>query len=146
MLIWPDAGAIFGWVYGRERNEWLVCFVNPVREGLSSRMPRRLLYRLSFFIAVAFQLVLNLLYRPAHRLPALALLRDKLPYSAYMGWLSNFGLRHTHHVVFDHLVAPTAFYIRREEFAGWFEQASLQNVTITWRNQNSWRGLGYLPK
>ena len=140
----PD-GAIFAWVYGRENNEWLIRFVNPVREGVSSRMPRRLLYGLSFLLALGVQPVLKLLYRPAHRAPALAPVRDRLPYSSYLGWLSNFGFRHTHHVVFDHLVAPTAFYIRREEFAAWFDRAGLRDVTITWRNQNSWRGLGYCP-
>lgn len=44
--------------------------------------------------------------------------------------------------VFDHLVAPTAFYHRREEIEDWFATAKLAQVEITARNSNSWRGTG----
>lgn len=121
-------GALFAWVYGRENNGWLVRVVNPVRERVFSRLPRRVLYRLSFGLA----LVLHPLTRLAGVLP--------LPYAAYLRWLSGYGLRHTHHVVFDHLVAPTAFYIRREDFQAWFARAGLGQPLLSWRNQNSWRG------
>jgi hypothetical protein len=45
--------------------------------------------------------------------------------------------------VFDHLVAPTAFYIRRDEFAAWFARAGLGSPSLSWRNQNSWRGFAF---
>lgn len=138
----PD-GAILGWVYGRENNGWLVHFVNPIREGLTSRAPRSMLYALSFVIAVIFQFAFALIYRPIYQIDSLTRLRRLLPYSAYMGWLSKFGFRHTHHVIFDHLVAPRAAYIRQEDFRAWFKRAHLREVVITWRNQNSWRGLGF---
>jgi hypothetical protein len=67
-----------------------------------------------------------------------------LPYRAYLTWLADYGLRHNHHVVFDHLVAPTAYYIPRDEFSAWFDRAGLADVTLSWRNQNSWRGFGRL--
>jgi hypothetical protein len=44
--------------------------------------------------------------------------------------------------VFDHLVAPVAFYLSRQEFEAWFQHSGLSNVQISWRNQNSWRGFG----
>ena len=47
--------------------------------------------------------------------------------------------------VFDQLVAPTAFYHRREEVVDWFNTASLKDVEITRRNNNSWRGTGLVP-
>ena len=46
---------------------------------------------------------------------------------------------------FDQLVAPKAEYLRREEFAAWFHRASLENVLITARDENSWRGYGRKP-
>jgi SAM-dependent methyltransferase len=124
-------GALFAWVYGRENNGWLVRVVNPIRERVASRLPRRALYVLSFGVA----LVLHLLSRLARVWP--------LPYRAYLCWLGGYGFRHTHHVVFDHLVAPTAFYIRRDEFAAWFARAGLGSPSLSWRNQNSWRGFAY---
>jgi len=39
-------------------------------------------------------------------------------------------------------VAPVAFYLRRDEFEGWFRHNDLRDVRISWRNQNSWRGFG----
>jgi SAM-dependent methyltransferase len=121
-------GALFAWVYGRENNEWLVRLVNPIRERVCSRLPRQVLYGVSFVLALGL-----------HLLSRLARAR-RLPYGAYLRWLGEYGFRHTHHVVFDHLVAPTAFYIRREEFAAWFDRAGLAAPALSWRNQNSWRG------
>jgi SAM-dependent methyltransferase/uncharacterized protein YbaR (Trm112 family) len=121
-------GALFAWVYGRENNGWIVRLVNPVRERVCSRLPRRVLYGLSFGPALA----LHALAAASRRFP--------LPYRAYLRWLAGYGFRHTHHVVFDHLVAPTALYIRREEFAAWFGRAGLGQPQLSWRNQNSWRG------
>jgi SAM-dependent methyltransferase len=124
-------GALFAWVYGRENNGWLVRFVNPIRERVGSRLPRRALYALAWGAA----LVLHPLSRLARVCP--------LPYRAYLRWLGEYGFRHTHHVVFDHLVAPTAFYIRRDEFAAWFARAGLGSPRLSWRNQNSWRGFAF---
>ena len=67
-----------------------------------------------------------------------------LPYFSYLSWLAQFGFRHNHHVIFDHLAAPTAFYISREEFQSWFQQAALSEPRLSWRNQNSWRGWAVL--
>ena len=69
-------------------------------------------------------------------------LASKLPYAPYLAWLAQYNFRHNHHVVFDHLVAPTAFYIRREDYRAWFDRAGLTDVQLSWRNQNSWRGFG----
>ena len=133
-------GSIFAWVYGREQNGWLVHIVNPLREKLSSRLPRRALYGISFLLTLGAQPVLKLLYLPANSLPRLRWLARLLPYNGYLSWLAKFGFRHNHHVIFDHLVAPTAFYISQEEFRSWFRRAELAEPRLSWRNQNSWRG------
>lgn len=137
-------GSIFAWVYGRENNGWLVKVVNPVREALTSRLPRWALYVISWLITAGLHPILKLIYRPANTVRALGWLRGILPYNDYLAWLGQFGFRHNHHVVFDHLVAPVAFYLRREEFESWFHRAGLDSVDISWRNRNSWRGHGYL--
>src|SRR5512132_2004433 len=42
-----DGGYLSAWVYGAESNEWITRFVDPLREGLTSRMNRRALLHLS---------------------------------------------------------------------------------------------------
>ncbi len=135
-------GSIFAWVYGRENNGWIVYIANPIRERLLSRMPHRALYWVSFMTTVALHPLLKLFYLPVRRLKGLSSLKKVLPYFEYLSWLSQFGFRHNHHVVFDHMAAPTAFYIRREEFEGWFKEGGLKAVSLSWRNENSWRGWG----
>jgi SAM-dependent methyltransferase len=137
-------GTVATWVYGYENNEWLVRYVNPIRLWITSRLPHPLLYVLSFAIACPLHAILKVIYAPVERRPGLGFLRPRLPYK-YLTWLSRFGFRHTHHVVFDHLVAPKADYLRRDEFAAWFDRAGLVDRTLTPRNENSWRGQGRKP-
>jgi SAM-dependent methyltransferase len=134
-------GALFAWVYGRENNDWLIKAINPIRESISSRLPRQALYAVSFAIALPVQAALKLLYEPRSAGSRARFVGPRLPYRAYLSWLASYGFRHNHHVIFDHLVAPTAYYIRRDEFAAWFERAGFSDVALSWRNQNSWRGL-----
>ena len=135
-------GTLFAWVYGRENNGWLINAVNPFRTGLTSRLPRRALYALSWVITAGLYPVLKLIYRPANAAGAPGWLHKVLPYNDYLAWLGQFQFRYNHNVVFDHLVAPVAFYLRREEFEAWFCDAGMEIIDLSWRNQNSWRGHG----
>jgi SAM-dependent methyltransferase len=128
-------GLVFAWVYGRENNGLIVRVIDPLRRLVFSRIPRALL---KWFIA----LPLAALLWPAVKAAGANL---RIPYAAYFRFLAQRDFSFTHGVVFDQLVAPTTHYLRREEFEGWFERAGLVDVTITWRNQNSWRGLGRVP-
>lgn len=141
----PD-GTIYAWVYGRENNGWVINVVNPIRTMLTSRLPRHALYVLSWLITCGLHPLLKIVYAPANTKDTLHWLRKILPYADYLVWLSQFEFRHNHHVVFDHLVAPVAFYLRREEFEAWFREANLELINLSWRNSNSWRGHGRLPK
>jgi SAM-dependent methyltransferase len=131
---------ISAWVYGKEGNWWITQLVSPVRTVATSRLPPGITKGIAFFIAVPMQLALKFLYRPVNeRLPNL---KRFLFYNDYLYSISTFSFRENYSTVFDHLVAPTAFYIGREDFASWFEEAGLGDVSITWRNRNSWRGTG----
>lgn len=133
-------GYLTAWIYGAENNEWIVRFVNPVREQITSRMDRRLLLQLSKVPATGLYLATKLVYGPLNKNgPRLA---RHLFYNDYLRAIAPFGWREQHTIVFDHLVAPTAFYISREEFAGWWRDVGATDVTITWHNKNSWRGTG----
>jgi SAM-dependent methyltransferase len=128
-------GYVFAWVYGRENNGWIVYLVDPLRRHVFRRLPRGFLrWGISLPTAAALW--------PLVRIAARA---ERMPYGAYLRWLSRRSFSYLHGVVFDHLVAPTSHYIRREEFERWFENAGLEVLAVTWRNRNSWRGLGRVP-
>jgi len=135
-------GHISAWVYGAENNEWITRWVNPLRHRLTSRMNPRVLLQLSKIPAAIVFAATKLVYGPLNRSSSGALLARHLFYNDYLNAIAPFGWREQHTIVFDHLIAPTAFYISREEFADWWREIGAGEVNITWHNSNSWRGFG----
>jgi len=133
-------GSISAWVYGAENNEWITRWVNPLRKRITSRMNPRVLLHLAKLPAAGLFAATKLIYGPLNR--ANASLANHLFYNDYLNAISGFGWREQHTIVFDHLIAPTSHYISRAEFAEWWEAIHAGEVTITWHNQNSWRGFG----
>lgn len=131
-------GAISTWVYGREGNGWIVHLVSPVRERVTTRLPHAFLDALSGVLTVPLFLATRFLYGPSRS----TAFGKRLPYAPYLGYIAPFPFREQRSIVFDHLVAPIAFYMRRDEVAGWFERAGLTAVRIEHHNANSWRGYG----
>jgi SAM-dependent methyltransferase len=133
-----ENGAISAWVYGAENNEWITKYVNPIREKITSKMNLELLYHLSkiptFFLFVGSKLI----YRPLSN----TAFGKKLFYRDYIVYISEFGWREQHRVVFDHLTAPIAAYIPLQEFESWWKAIKAKDVQITWHNKNSWCGFG----
>jgi SAM-dependent methyltransferase len=137
-----SGGAISAWVYGAENNQWITRFVNPVREGLTSRLHPRLLLQLSKMPTALLFAATKIIYGPLNRSPKGAAFARHLFYNDYLKAISGFGWREQHTIVFDHLVAPTAFYISREDFADWWREIGVTDAEITWHNRNSWAGFG----
>jgi SAM-dependent methyltransferase len=140
----PDAG-ISAWVYGREGNGWIVKLLNPLRERVTSRMPRGLLNLVSFCLAVPLVATVRGFYGPINRHERLKPVRRIAFYNDYLYWLSKWRFREVHSIIFDQLVAPIAFYIRRQEFESWFTEAELRQALTSCRNGNSWRGFSSRP-
>lgn len=134
-------GAISAWVYGREGNGWIVNGVTPIREHVTSHLPHGVLDMLSAAITLPLWLGTKLVYGPSRG----KVLGMQLPYGQYLAYIAPFPFREQRSIVFDHLVAPVAFYIRRDEFEGWFARAGLQDVRIEQHNGNSWRGFATVP-
>lgn len=136
-----QGGSVSAWVYGREGNGWIVYFLNPVRR-ITSRLPLPMTKAVALFLALVMQAGLKIFYQPADKIQSLGWLKRVLPYSAYLCSISGFSFKENYSIVFDHLLPEIAFYIRREEFEKWFKYAGLENVVITQRYENSWRGFG----
>lgn len=135
-----QGGAVSAWVYGRENNGWIVYLINPLREYITAKLPPRLLYVLSVLPSLVLFIMLKFVYAPLRN----SRWAQYLFYSDYLGYISCFPFREIHNIVHDHLTAPTAFYLRREEFAEWFREAGARDIVIAWHNRNSWRGFGYV--
>jgi len=138
-------GMIHAWVYGHENNGIIHYGIDPVRKLLTARMPYKALYYASYLPAAVMQVLLKGIYRPVNEKRALRRFK-RLPYNSYFYHLSAFNFRQNHTIVFDHLVAPTAFYIKRGDFERWFERAGLEEIELSWRNENSWRGRAHKPQ
>ena len=137
-------GHLSAWVYGAENNEWITRWVNPLRQRLTSRMNPNALLQLSKIPAAFMFAATKLIYGPLNRSQRGASLAQHLFYNDYLKSIASFGWREQHTIVFDHLVAPTAFYISREEFADWWREIGAGAVNISWHNRNSWRGFGLI--
>jgi SAM-dependent methyltransferase len=137
-----EGGHLSAWVYGAENNEWITRWVNPLRKRLTSRIGERSLMHLSKLPTAALYAATKFIYGPLNKSTSGAALARHLFYNDYLSHISVFGWREHHTIVFDHLVAPTAFYITRAEFEEWWRDINAQDVRISWYNKNSWRGFG----
>src|SRR5436190_11007840 len=138
-------GHVSAWVYGAENNGWITGIVNPLRVRFTSRLHPRTLFHLSKLPTAILFLTTKLIYGPLSKLGTGAAAR-RLYYGDYLSWLARFGWREQHSIVFDHLVAPTAHYLTREEFEKWWAGIEAREVKIGWHNKNSWRGFGQVNK
>jgi SAM-dependent methyltransferase len=130
--------SIFVWVYGRENNGIVHNFIDPIRRTVTTRMRPSRLPVVAWPLTVGLQALLKGVYRPLRG----TRLFNALPSHDYLYSISAFGFRRNYNIVFDHLVAPVAHYLSQEEFTLWFRSSGLQDVRVSWRNQNSWRGFG----
>ena len=139
-------GYVSAWVYGAENNEWITRGINPLREKFSSRVDRRVLLHLSKLPTALMYLATKLVYGPLNRSQAGSAFARRLFYNDYLSAISKFGWREQHTIVFDHFVAPTSHYIRREDFEKWWSEIQAEEVEIGWHNKNSWRGVGRITE
>ncbi len=134
-------GYASAWVYGAENNRWITSVVNPLRVHFTSRINPRALLQLSKLPTALLYVTSKLIYAPLSKVGNGDAAR-RLFYGDYMVTFSQFGWREQHCVVFDHLVAPTAYYLTRAEFEAWWVDVHATDVEIGWHNKNSWRGFG----
>jgi SAM-dependent methyltransferase len=137
----PGGRAVI-WVYGKEGNWWIEKIMNPIRIHFTSRAPKAVTRALSFVLSLPLYVALKLVYAPARNRPRL---KKLLFYSDYLCAIFSYSFAENFWNVFDHLVAPTAFYHSRAEIEDWFATAGLSEVLITQRTNNSWRGTGVKP-
>lgn len=120
----PD-GKVLIWVYGYDGNKWIVKYVNPLRKGVTSKMPLWMLDITSHIAAIT-------LYAYVKVMPQK---------HAYMKQLAGFDYDHIRFIVFDQLVPRIANYWKKEEVLKLFDRWSVKNVRIHPVNDCSWTAI-----
>jgi SAM-dependent methyltransferase len=133
-------GTIAVWVYGYENNGFVRHVVEPLRR-VSTRIPPSMLRGLAWPLALGFHGAAKGVYRPLQG----TRVGRALPLDEYLVSVSDFSFRQNYAIVFDQLVAPTAAYIKGTELEAWFIDAGLEDVVVSHRHGNSWRGRGRMP-
>ncbi len=109
-----SGGKVVIWVYSYEGNEWIVRFVNPVRENITSRLPLSLVHFLSYFCSVPLYLIAKTFKGPG----------------TYVRQLGTFDFWHVHSIVFDQLIPTIAHYWKREEALALFDAKQYATIEI----------------
>jgi SAM-dependent methyltransferase len=122
-------GRVLIWVYGRENNGWIVCFFDPVRKALFSRLPIGFVHHLALYPTAILWLVLRLGFRSI----------------AYFRLLRRFSFQHLRLIVFDQMLPKIAQYWRRATVERMMREQGLLDVRLTWVNQMSWSAVGTKP-
>ena len=108
-----SGGVISIWVYGKKDNALAVYLYEPVRK-VTTRIPHKLLYYMALVPASMMQLA-NWI---------------RLPIFSYY---SRFPFRTKWNDSFDVFSAPSAKYYTLEEIQGWFEDAGLKDIRVSYR-------------
>ena len=94
----------------------------PMRERLYiADLSQPTLYQLSKLPTLGVFLATKLVYKPLNKGAKAACAKSFFTTIIY-NHLGTFGWREQHNIVFDHLVAPTAFYISKDEFENWWKE------------------------
>ncbi len=139
-------GKVIAWVYGAENNGWITGVVSPLRAKVLSKLPMPAVSSLAFGLTAGLLYpALKLVYQPLNSSERLRPLGKKLFYATYLGSIAPFSFRHVRHIVFDHLLAPIAFYIPRDDVEDWAREAKLDGPIVRWHNRMSWTLIGTRP-
>jgi SAM-dependent methyltransferase len=134
-------GLIFVWVYGREGNLLYITLADPIRKWITSRLPFLINVLLAKLVASLLWVTIKVVYLPLNRVGS-ATFACCLPYNSYFLYFNKLGFKLFEGTVLDKMTPPIAKYYSREDFARWFEDASLVDIHVSQRNGNSWRGFG----
>lgn len=132
-------GSIFVWFYGKEGNWIFRTFFDPIRENITSRLPEKLNAFLSGIITIPVFLAMKLIYVPLNKI----MKGSFLPMNEYVMYFTKFGYRRIWENIMDKMIPPYHHYYSEQDMHELLEnKAGLKDVEISFRNGNSWRGLG----
>jgi SAM-dependent methyltransferase len=114
-------GLVVIWVYGREGNEWILWFLDPLRK-ITKHIPMPILNAISNLLAY----------------PLFAYLRLPFPKSKYLKLISSFRYWHLKSIVLDQLLPKIANYWTENEVRELMEDSGLRDIKVKSVNGMSW--------
>jgi SAM-dependent methyltransferase/uncharacterized protein YbaR (Trm112 family) len=135
-------GAFSAWLYGREGNT-LLPFFDVLRKLMFRRLPLSVTRALAWLGCVAVTAAIHAVYKPVSKV--FPFTKKWLPQYDFMRYLGRLNFTVRHSIIFDQMIAPTAFYLRKDEILRWYQDAAMEDVQLTWRNKNSWCAFGKKP-
>ena len=131
-----EGGRVAFWVYGKEGNEWITRYVNPIRTNFTSRLPAGLLRVACLLPSLFLWGVIRAFYRPRANGKG----PSKLPYGDYFASMHSYPFDEIHANVFDQLVTPVAYYLRGDEVRSWLA-SGFRGKSVRSHRGYSWTGL-----
>lgn len=120
-------GKLLIWVYSREGNGLVVKVINPIRKLITSKLPVRLTYFLSYFFSA----------------PLFVFLKIFRPKNSYLNQLRNFKFWHIHSIVFDQLIPDIANYWTKKEVEELMSGLGLKEFSVSRpSNGQGWTAVG----
>lgn len=119
-------GLVFIWVYGYEKNEWIVRFFDPIRKLIFSRLPIAWTHHLAIYPTIFLFI-------------ALKLLPFKLEYYVM---LKRFDFGHLRSIVFDQMLPKIANYWTKDEVMNLMKDGGLFDLEVVAVNGMSWAAKG----
>jgi len=126
-------GKLIIWVYSKEGNFLIDCFVEPMRKLFLKNLNRKTLTLVS-------KIITFLLYVPVYSVYLLPL--KFLPYFDYFKNFRKLSFYRNTLNVFDKLNAPQVDLISKERISQWFNESEFDNVHLSMYKGVSWRGSG----
>jgi len=126
------------WVYGNQ--SFIIIIFNILRINLFSKISIRLNHFISNIITISLYPIIYY-YKLINQYTSNRF-KYILPQFDFLVYLSKLNYKVIRSITFDQMLAPVAFYYKREDIYAWFKRARLKNILITERNDNSWRGTG----
>jgi SAM-dependent methyltransferase/uncharacterized protein YbaR (Trm112 family) len=137
-----SGGMLTSWVYGRQGIT--VMIFNTLRKHIFAQLPFSANLYISWLATAILYPAIKFFYLPLNESYLTKSIARYLPLNSFMAYLGGFDFRMIHDILFDQMVAPTAFYYTGDEFKRWFKKATIASFTVTERNKNSWRGLAQI--
>lgn len=137
-----ENGMISIWVYAKETNWFIIKFINPIRNFLTSKINLKFVEFLSFLIAIFLFVLLKLIYLPFSSISFLRPFAKYLFYNSYFSFISKFPFKEIWCIVFDHLIPQISHYLNYDEIKKWYEDSSFEIISTNLVNGVGWSFCG----
>ena len=134
-------GTILIRMYNKEDNFFMIYFIEKFFKGIIKHLPFFVINAISFFLASLLFFIIHTIYKPFYKINK-KLGEILLPYFYYFIYISQFSFYQLHLIVFDLLIAPLAFYYKKDELLKWYAKPNFEVISILGKDEGAWRIAG----